>query len=184
MLNVQTYIFFPITQHKFTSFPTRIPVDDTATLRRAKPFLNLDRFEGYIELTYYGQPILTHILGDFIIDYWCYLVEALEDYIKKGSGRMYLPDQPIPIEFEEQGSNWVLMTVGEAGEYGKWLLPREELIKTLIEGAVHFFKGIYDAFGDDIIRQNYFKGLLEEFSDIKKQYLGDYKLFQKHDLPM
>ena len=173
MLNVQTYIFFPITQHKFTSFPTRIPVDDTATLRRAKPFLNLDRFEGYIELTYYGQPILTHILGDFIIDYWCYLVEALEDYIKKGSGRMYLPDQPIPIEFEEQGSNWVLMTVGEAGEYGKWLLPREELIKTLIEGAVHFFKGIYDAFGDDIVRQNYFKGLLEESSNIKKQYLGD-----------
>ena len=172
MLNVQTYIFFPITQHKFTSFPTRIPVDDTATLRRAKPFLNLDRFEGYIELTYYGQPILTHILGDFIIDYWCYLVEALEDFIKKGSGRMYLPDQPIPIEFEEQGPNWVVMTVGDHGEYGKWMLPRKELIKTLTDGAIRFFKGLSESFSDSINRQYRFKDIYEECLELKKRYFG------------
>ncbi len=33
-----------------------------------------------------------------------------------------------------------MLTIGEAGEYGKWLLPREELIKTLMEGAASFLK--------------------------------------------
>ncbi|MBO2533227.1 MAG: hypothetical protein CW342_10140 [Thermoactinomycetaceae bacterium] len=86
---------------------------------------------------------------------------------------MYLPDQPIPIEFEEKGLNWVLMIVGEAGEYGKWLLPREELIKALIKGAVRFFKGLYDAFGNDNVGQNYFKGLYKEFLEINKRYFGN-----------
>ncbi|SFG61213.1 hypothetical protein SAMN04488025_1611, partial [Planifilum fulgidum] len=118
MFQVQTFIYFPVIRIKNSSFPAEIPVDDTATLRNAEPYLDFERLDGHIELTYQGQPILTEKFGDFIKEYWDYLLQAIQSFMKKGSGGMSLPDQPIPITIEEQGSNWVLMTVGDDGEYG------------------------------------------------------------------
>jgi len=173
MLHVQTYIYFPVIHFKNSSFPAEIPVDDTATLRKAEPYLDFERFEGYIELSYHGQLILTEEYGDFIKDYWDYLLQAIESFMEKGSGRMYLPDQPVPIAIKVQGPNWVLMTVGEGGEYGKWLLPREELIKTLLDGAASFYKGLSDAFSDSIDRQYGFKEMYEYCLGLKKRYFGE-----------
>jgi hypothetical protein len=93
--------------------------------------------------------------------------------MKKGSGGMSLPDQPIPITIEEQGSNWVLMTVGDDGEYGKWLLPREELIKTLLDGAIRFYKGLSEAFSDSIVQQYRFKDAYKHLLSYKKQCFGE-----------
>ncbi|MFO7291330.1 hypothetical protein SAMN04488025_1353 [Planifilum fulgidum] len=173
MFQVQTYIYFPVIRIKNPSFPAEIPINDTDTLRKAEPYLDFKRLQGHIELSYYGQPILTEKFGDFIIEYWSYLLNAIEDLMNEGCGGMFLPDQPIPIDFEEKGPNWVLMTVGEGGEYGKWLLPREELIKTLINGAVQFFKELCDAFSDAIVQQRNLKALYEETLDFKKQYIGE-----------
>ena len=167
MFQVQTFIYFPVIRIKNSSFPAEIPVDDTATLRNAEPYLDFERLDGHIELTYQGQPILTEKFGDFIKEYWDYLLQAIQSFMKKGSGGMSLPDQPIPITIEEQGSNWVLMTVGDDGEYGKWLLPREELIKTLLDGAASFYKGLSDAFSDSIDRQYGFKEMYEYCLSLK-----------------
>lgn len=43
--------------------------------------------------------------------------------------------------------------IGELDKDGEWLLPREELIKTLLDGAIHIFRGLSDAFSDSINRQ-------------------------------
>jgi len=80
---------------------------------------------------------------------------------------MSLPDQPIPITIKEQGANWILMTVGGKGKYGKWVLPGEELIKTLLEGAIRFYKGLADAFSDSIVQQYGYKGMDEYSLDLK-----------------
>lgn len=84
---------------------------------------------------------------------------------------MYLPDSPVPIDFEEQGPNWVLMTIGEGGEYGKWLLPGEELDKALLDGAFRFFKGLCDAFSKTTVQQYNLKALYKEAFDIRKNIL-------------
>ena len=165
MFHLQTYIYFPVYN---PSFPGDIPVDDTDTLRKAEPYLNFERLEGHIELSYHGQPILTEKYGDFIVEYWCNIVDLIEGFMEKGSAGMYLPDQPIPKIIKEQGPNWVVMTVGDHGEYGKWLLPRKELMKTLTDGAIHFFKGLSDAFCDSINRQYRFKNIYEECLELKK----------------
>ena len=170
MFQVQTYIYFPLYN---PSFPGEIPVDDTDTLRKAEPYLDFERLHGHIELSYYGQPILTEKLGDFIIDYWDYLFQAIRSFLKKGSGRMYLPDQPIPIDLQEQGPNRVLLTVGEGGEYGKWLLPKEELIKALLDGMARFYKGLADAFSDSIVQEHLFRDKYEHLLKFKKHYFGE-----------
>ena len=171
MFHVQTYIYLP--RKKNPSLPPVIPVDDTNTLRKAEPYLDIEYLEGYIELSYYGQPILTNRLGDFIISYWDYLFQAIVSFLEEGSGGMYLPDQPIPIEIERQGSNWVLMTVGEGGEYGKWLLPKEELINALLDGAIHFNKCLFEAFSDTVDQKYRFKNRYEGLIKFKKQCFGN-----------
>ncbi len=171
MFHVQTYIYFPV--KKNPSFPVEIPVDDKVTLKKAEPYLDFNYLEGHIELSYYGQPILTEKLGDYIIDYWDYLFQAILSFMEKGSGGMYLPDQPIPIDIEKKGSKWVLMTIGRKGKYGKWLLPREELLKTLMNGAASFYKGLSDAFSDSIVQKYRFRDRYEYLLNFKKQYFGD-----------
>lgn len=170
MIHVQTYIYFPVYN---PSFPEEIPVDDMDTLRKAEPYLDFERLHGHIELSYYGQPILTDKFGDFIKDYWDYMLQAIRSFLKNGVGGMSLPDQPIPITIEEQGSNWVLMTVGDDGEYGKWLLPREELIKTLLDGAIRFYKGLSEPFSDSIVQQYRFKDAYKHLLSYKKQCFGE-----------
>ena len=165
MFHVQTYIYFPVNENP--SFPAEITVDDTSTLRNAEPYLDFERLDGHIELCYQGQPILTEGYGDFIKAYWDYLLQAIRSFMKTGSGEMSLPDQPIPIVIKEQGLNWVLMTVGRDGKYGKWLLPKEELIKTLLEGAIRFFKGLSDAFSDSIVQQYGYKRMYKYNLDLK-----------------
>ena len=171
MFHVQTYIYFPINENP--SFPAEIPVDDTNTLRKAEPYLDFRRLEGYIELSYHGQPILTEEYGDFIKEYWAFLIQAIDSFMEKGRGGMYLRDQPIPIDFDEQGPNWVLMTVGKNGKYGKWLLPREELIKTLLDGGARFYKGLSDAFSDSFTQQYPLEEGYEYCLNLKKQYFGE-----------
>ncbi|MFS8512342.1 MAG: hypothetical protein LOD87_01255 [Planifilum fulgidum] len=173
MFQVQTYIYFPVIRIKNPSFPAEIPINDTDTLRKAEPYLDFKRLQGHIELSYYGQPILTENLGDYIIDYWDYLFQAILSFMEKGSGGMYLPDQPIPIDIEKKGSKWVLMTIGRKGKYGKWLLPREELLKTLMNGAASFYKGLSDAFSDSIVQKYRFKDRYEYLLNFKKQYFGE-----------
>ena len=169
MFHVQTYIYFP--GHN-SSFPGDIPVNDTYTLAKAEPYLDFEKLHGHIELTYQGKPILYEKYADLIKAYWDYLLQTIESFMEKGSGRMYLPDQPIPIAFEKQGQNRVLMTVGSKGKYGKWLLPEKELIKTLLDGATRFYKGLSDAFSDTIDQQYGFRELYEYSLDLKKQYLS------------
>ena len=84
-----------------------------------------------------------------------------------------MPDQPIPIDIEKKGSKWVLMTIGRKGKYGKWLLPREELLKTLMNGAASFYKGLSDAFSDSIVQKYRFKDRYEYLLNFKKQYFGE-----------
>ena len=148
-------------------------MDDKVTLKKAEPYLDFNYLEGHIELSYYGQPILTENLGDYIIDYWDYLFQAILSFMEKGSGGMYLPDQPIPIDIEKKGSKWVLMTIGRKRKYGKWLLPREELLKTLMNGAASFYKGLSDAFSDSIVQKYRFKDRYEYLLNFKKQYFGE-----------
>ena len=169
MFHVQTYIY-----NNNPSFPGEIPVDDTDTLRKAEPYLDFERLDGHIELSYYGQPILTEKLGDFIKEYWAYLIQAINSLMEEGSGGMYLPDQPIPIDFQEQGPNRVLLTVGKNGKYGKWLLPKEELIKALLDGAARFYKGLSsDAFSDSFTQQYPLEEGYEYCLNLKKQYFGE-----------
>lgn len=123
-------------------------------------------------MSYNGQPILTEKYGDFFVDYWSYLVRVIEAFTENGRSKMYLPDQPIAITLKEQGRNWVLMTISDIEVIGKWLLPREELIKTLTDGAIHFFKGLSDVFSDSINRQYRFKEIYEECLELKKRYFG------------
>ena len=170
MFHLQTYIYFPVYK---PSFPAEIPVEDTDTLRKAEPYLDFDRLDGHIVLTYQGQPILTEKYGDFIVDYWSYLVRAIEAFMQTGRGKMYLPEQPISITIKEQSPNWVLMTIGHQGKYGKWLLPKDELIKTLLDGAVRFFYSVSEAFSDTINQQYRFKDTYNECLELKKQYFGE-----------
>src|SRR5690606_40766078 len=85
MFQVQTYIYFPVIRIKNPSFPAEIPINDTDTLRKAEPYLDFKRLQGHIELSYYGQPILTEKFGDFIIEYWSYLLNAIEDLDRKST---------------------------------------------------------------------------------------------------
>src|SRR5690606_41353652 len=114
------------------------------TLRKAEPYLDFERLHGHIELSYYGQPILTDKFGDFIKDYWDYMLQAIQSFMKKGSGGMSLPDQPIPITIEEKGSYWVLMTVVAEGEYGQWILTSDVLITSMLVGSVCITNGQHD----------------------------------------
>ena len=173
MFHVQTYIYFPVIRIKNPSFPSEIPVNDTNTLKKAESYLDFERLQGYIELSYYGQPILTEEYGDFIKEYWAYMLQAIRYFMREGFGRMYLPDQPIPIAFQEQGPNRVLLTVGKNGKYGKWLLPKEELIKALLDGAARFYKGLSDAFSDSVKQQYPLEEGYEYCLNLKKQYFGE-----------
>ena len=50
-------------------------------------------------------------------------------------------------------------------------LPREELIKTLLDGAIRFYKGLSEAFSDSIVQQYRFKDAYKHLLATKNNVL-------------
>ena len=51
MLQIKTYIYAPFGPKQAAQ---KIPIDDIDALKRAAPYMDLMKLEGYIDLSYYG----------------------------------------------------------------------------------------------------------------------------------
>lgn len=142
MLQINTYIYVRFDPKQWAS---EIAMDEIDRLKTAEPYINFDfeELEGYIDLSYYGAPILDDRYGDLIYFTWYEMVDAIDSFAKTGRGCAGLWSIPTSICLEQiKNPDFVLLKVDGKG----WLLPKNELVTILIDGAVQFYGNMFKVF--------------------------------------
>lgn len=119
--------------------------------------LDFDYLNGVIILKYFEQTLLDTTLWDVVDQLWAYILNVLDDMLITGYGETYFPDQPVKLCLKSISENTILYEI-ESNEYLKVVLPKNELIETLLDGADEFFKCM----------ETYFKGRCNYLYEINK----------------
>lgn len=93
---------------------------------------------GSIVLSVDGVDLLSHDLWDDVNWLWPFVVQAVDEGLRTGSGERYFPDQPILFQVSVQGSR-VLLTVKGSSKDRTVSADRFELLHALGAGALAFF---------------------------------------------
>lgn len=141
-MDVKSYVKIPnvLLTSDFLEHPEDffVDVDDSERLSVVAEKIDLNYIEGAIVVSYQSNDVLDFKLWDLVGVTWAYLMNTIEELLENGRSHMYLPDQPVRIEMEERGRGYIRFVIGN-GEYGSHMLPREEMLHALIDGAEHFF---------------------------------------------
>ena len=141
-MDIQSYIQIPnkSLSDDFLEHPEDffVNVDDTEKLKSIANDLDIDYLDGAITIYYQGHYIIDFALWDEVDTLWAYLMNAIEELLKNGKSHTYFPDQPIRIDLRVEGKGMIRLVIGK-GEHGDYLLPREILLNSLINGAEHCF---------------------------------------------
>lgn len=139
MLQIKTYIYAPFGPKQAAQ---KIPIDDIDALKRATPYMDLMKLEGYIDLSYYGTPIMDDSLTDLIFFTWDEMLRAIRSVVETGRGCVGFWWDVKAICLKQTNPRFLLLKVSGKG----WLLPKDELLTVLVDGAIQFFQGMFSVF--------------------------------------
>jgi hypothetical protein len=111
------------------------------------PIENLERYDGdpdhvagAVSLTVDGTELLGTELWDDVNWLWPFIVQALDEYRRTGSGKRGFPDQPISFSAESAWNETALLKVfdGESIDRSS-AVPNEDLFKEVARAGILFF---------------------------------------------
>jgi hypothetical protein len=110
-------------------------------IREVRPFAGDCAYvPGAIVLSVDGVAVLSLDLWDDINWLWPYVVQALDDCRRTGTGERYFPDQPILFRAKTAGSRGeVLLSVTGESLTRKVVVPAHELFPAVAEAGLDFF---------------------------------------------
>lgn len=93
------------------------------------PVPDVDYIEGALTIDANGVSIIGVEACDYIDQLWCYIIDALPEIHAGELCRIYLPDQPISIEFQPLSGRKTLLKVSIPGKEGaSCVVDRQELV--------------------------------------------------------
>jgi hypothetical protein len=113
-----------------------IEVTNTDLLKKLDPYLDHRYLEGYIELSYYDEPVLSEYYSDLIDQLWDYLLNLTLEAIEHKESTYYFPDQPVRMNLKILHKGFVLFSI----EDKNWCLPKKEFFLALVQGCTEFYK--------------------------------------------
>ncbi len=122
-----------------------VEIRNTNEILNLENLLDFDYLDGGIILKYGEQTLLDVTHWDLVDQLWAYILNAIEDLLNNGEGETYFPDQPVKLRLKSISQDLVLYEM-EANDRIKAVLPKNELIRTLLNGAEEFFKVMEDYF--------------------------------------
>lgn len=134
-----------------------VQIKNTLAILNLEDLLDFDYLNGAITLKYFEQTLLDATLWDLVDQLWAYILNVLDDLLNTGYGETYFPDQPVKLVLKSISGNTVLYEI-ESNDHLKVVLPKTELIETLLNGADEFFKCM----------ETYFKGKCNYQYEINK----------------
>ncbi|MEM8641179.1 MAG: hypothetical protein AAGG51_20540 [Cyanobacteria bacterium P01_G01_bin.54] len=94
--------------------------------------------EGYIDITYGEQKILTAQDWDLVDQLWCYLIDGLAEVVRGNSFSTYFPDQPLEIALTPDAHFKTLEFTVKAQAEKRFLLPYHDCMIALLQEAQSF----------------------------------------------
>ncbi|AIQ11373.1 hypothetical protein [Paenibacillus durus] len=134
-----------------------VQINNTHEVLNLENLLDFDYLNGAITLEYCEQTLLDVTLWDLVDQLWGYILNVIESLLNTGEGESYFPDQPVKLYLKSISGDLVLYEI-EANDHIKVVLPKKELIETLLDGADEFFKNM----------ETYFKGKCNYQYEINK----------------
>jgi len=154
MFQVNSYLLKPdrlVTDLKdLLSNPREYFVDitDLKGLNEIRKGLDFQYLNGTICLKYCEEILLDPSYWDLIDPLWAYLVNVVDDVLHTGEGSVYFPDQPVKITLRQTSGELLLLTI-EDREASSFVLPKDEFLNALVNGAEQFFVCMTRAFRSD-----------------------------------
>lgn len=118
-----------------------VQIKNTHMILDLEDSLDFNYLNGAIILKYFEQTLLDTTLWDLVDQLWAYILNVLGDMLITGYGETYFPDQPIKLCLKSISKHIILYEI-ESNKNLKVILPKNELIETLLDGADEFFKGM------------------------------------------
>nr|WP_232697566.1 hypothetical protein [Brevibacillus daliensis] len=122
-----------------------VHINNTSEVIDLENLLDFDYLNGAITLTYCEQTLLDVTLWDLIDQLWAYILNVIESFLTTGEGNTYFPDQPVKLHIKSISGDLVLYQI-DADDQIKAVLPKNEFIETLLEGANVFFRNMEECF--------------------------------------
>lgn len=121
-----------------------VQITNTPEIMKLEDLLDFD-YLGAITLKYFEQSLLDVTLWDLVDQLWAYILNVIESLLNTGEGKTYFPDQPIKLYLKSVSEDLVLYEI-ETDELIKVVLPKNEFIQTLLDGADVFFRNMEECF--------------------------------------
>lgn len=122
-----------------------VQIKNAPEILNLEDLLDFDYLNGAITLKYFEHSLLDVTLWDLVDQLWAYILNVIENLIHSGEGETYFPDQPVKLRLKSIPGDNVLYEI-EANDHYKVVLPKNELIEALLDGAEEFFKSMEDYF--------------------------------------
>ena len=166
MFEVKSYLKRP--QSKITdlndtvNFPEKyfIEVTDSIALKNVCDELDFFYLDGAISMKYYNENLMDFRLWDLIDQLWAYILNVITEFMEKGEGRTYFPDQPVELMLRKVSNHSLLFTI-VGSKTIKVVLPTDDFLIALLDGAEQFFNCMNDTFSYNCDYSN-------ELNEIKK----------------
>lgn len=123
-----------------------VEITDSKSLGAIRHKLNFKYLDGAICLQYYDQVLMDFRYWDSIDMLWASILDLVDDVLQKGEGREYFPDQPVKLGLKPAHKNWLIFSI-EDSRTSRFLLPRNEFLLALVQGAEQFFNVMIHGFG-------------------------------------
>lgn len=143
-------------------FPEKyfVEITDLLTLRRLGKELDFLYLDGAISMKYNDEELMGFRLWDLVDQLWAYLLNIIQEYIQEGKGKTYFPDQPVELMLQQVSDQLLMFSVNGSKSIEK-VLPKDELLLALLDGAEQFFTCMSVTFNSNCDYSN-------ELQEIKK----------------
>jgi hypothetical protein len=125
-----------------------IEITDSSGLKEIYENLDFQYLNGAICLKYYGESMLDMRYWDLVDQLWAYVMNLIEEVLQKGEGSVYFPDQPVKIILRPTTKELLLFSI-EGSEVTNYVLPKNDFLIALVQGAEQFFTCMTDTFSSD-----------------------------------
>jgi hypothetical protein len=101
--------------------------------------------EGAIQLNVDGVLLIDTSMWDFVDQLWSYILAGVYELSESNSYKVYFPDQPIDIMFNDLNKMFIELKIGD----NRVVAEKTTVIPALLESGLQFFKTLSILLPDD-----------------------------------
>ncbi|MBW7476932.1 hypothetical protein K0T92_19630 [Paenibacillus oenotherae] len=137
-----------------------VEMTDLVALNGIYNQLDFMYLDGAIIIKYCDKELVGFRLWDLVAHLWAYIVNVIRDFMRIGEGSTYFPDQPVELRLQKVSEHLLLFSV-TGSEIVKIVLPRDDFLLALLDGAEQFFACMSDTFNAKCNYSNELKEIME-----------------------